>query len=452
MICKETIDKNNKIIQGFIEEFSLNKQPIPVTFRELLPEIKSSDRYTHQIHSYPAKLLAHIPYLFVNNTIFSQEKDYILDPFNGSGTVMLEGLLANRNTLGADANPLARLIAEVKVSKLNKEELINLSNDIISKAKKYKKAKHPDVIHCEFWFPQKTIESLSKLLVAINKIKNEANKKFMLVCFSNCIKKVSYADPRISVPVKLNPDRYEDNSKEKQKVIDRIKNLENCNVYEKFHLIVLENIKRSEELNKVIKVDSIAKVISSDARRITTSLNSNKLLPDSSVQLIITSPPYAGAQKYIRASSLNLGWTELAHVNELHDLDSKNIGRENYKKSEINITKTGIKDADLLISKINKIKPERANIVCTYLHEMKDAIDEMIRVLKTNGYLVLIVGNNKVCNSEFNTQHYLTEYVINQGLKLKFKLIDDIRSYGLMTKRNKTADVISREWILVFEK
>jgi len=37
-------------------------------------------------------------------------------------------------------------------------------------------------------------------------------------------------------------------------------------------------------------------------------------------------------------------------------------------------------------------------------------------------------------------------------LNLEFKLIDDIASYGLMTKRNKTADIISREYILVFKK
>lgn len=452
MVSKEIIEKNNKIIQGFIDGFSLNKEPIPVSFRELLPEIKSSDRFTHQIHSYPAKLLAHIPYLFVNNTIISKENDYVLDPFNGSGTVMLESLLANRNSFGADANPLARLIAEVKVSKLEKEELINLSVDIIKKAKKYKKVKYPDVLNCEFWFPKKTIDSLSKLLTAINKIKNESNRKFMLVCFSNCIKKVSYADPRISVPVKLNPNRYKENSKEKQKIIDRIKSLDVCDIYEKFQSVVLENIKRTEQLNKIIKTNCIARIISNDARRITIALDNNRLLSKNSIQLIITSPPYAGAQKYIRASGLNLGWTKLALPSELHDLDKKNIGRENYKKNEIRISETGIKDADLLIEIINKIKPERANIVCTYLHEMKTAINEMIRVLKKNGYLVLIVGNNKVCDMEFNTQHYLTEYIITQGLELKFKLIDDIRSYGLMTKRNKTADIISREWILVFKK
>ena len=64
----------------------------------------------------------------------------------------------------------------------------------------------------------------------------------------------------------------------------------------------------------------------------------------------------------------------------------------------------------------------------------------------------MIIGNNKVCNLEFNTQEYLSKYIISKGLRLKFKLIDDIKSYGLMTKRNKTADIISREWVLVFNK
>ena len=99
-----------------------------------------------------------------------------------------------------------------------------------------------------------------------------------------------------------------------------------------------------------------------------------------------------------------------------------------------------------------KVNPKRAFIVCTYLNEMKEALNEMIRVIKSNGYLILIIGNNKVCNLEFNTQDYLTEYLLSRGLKLQFKLIDGIKSYGLMTKRNKTADIISREWILVFKK
>ena len=66
--------------------------------------------------------------------------------------------------------------------------------------------------------------------------------------------------------------------------------------------------------------------------------------------------------------------------------------------------------------------------------------------------MIIIIGNNTVCGRPFNTQEYLTTYIKSKGLSLQFKLIDDIKSYGLMTKRNKTASRISCEWILVFKK
>ena len=62
------------------------------------------------------------------------------------------------------------------------------------------------------------------------------------------------------------------------------------------------------------------------------------------------------------------------------------------------------------------------------------------------------IGNNTVCNLSFNTQDYLTTYLESKGMTLEFKLIDDIKSYGLMTKRNSTANKISCEWVLILKK
>ena len=403
---KEQISKrNNEIIEKFIKDFSIDKKPIEVSFRNLVPEIKNIDRYTHLIHSYPAKLLVHIPYFFLNNTFFSKEGDNVLDPFNGSGTVLLESIIANRKAFGADANPLARLIAEVKVSRYDTKSLADITSILVSKSKMQNEARVPDVVNCDFWFPNKTKQQLSMLLATINDLQDESVRKFMLVSFSNCVKKVSYADQRISVPVKLNPNRYEKGSTENLKINERLNYLENINVFDKFSSIVFENIERFKELEKAIPNNYIAEIISKDARVL------SKKLEDNSIQLIITSPPYAGAQKYIRASSLNLGWTELAKTNELRILDKKNIGRENYRKSEIRIEKTGINAADELIEKVFRVNPSRAYIICNYLIEMKVALSEMYRVIKKNGFLVLVVGNNKVCNLEFNTQEYLTDFL-----------------------------------------
>ena len=135
------------------------------------------------------------------------------------------------------------------------------------------------------------------------------------------------------------------------------------------------------------------------------------------------------------------------------ELDKQNIGRENYKKEEYKILKkTEIKSADYLLQKIFDINPLRAFIAANYLIEMADAFKESARVLKKNKYLVLIASNNVVCNYEFKTKEYLKEIIIKLGFTLECEMIDDIKSYGLMTKRNKTASIISSEYILIFKK
>ena len=450
--AEEPIQNYNQLIENYIKQYSINKKPIEVSFRTKIAGLKNNDRFTHLIHSYPAKLLMHIPYFFLNNTIFSKEGDTVLDPFCGTGTVLLEAMLAKRKPLGADANPLARIISNVKTQKLDEKKLKKTLTQIVYRSKKYKRVNIPDVVNIDHWFSKRNQKELASILKAIKSIKDDLYRSFFLVSFSNCVKKVSYADPRISVPVKLNPDRFKEDRLKYMEVKKSIKKIDEIDVYEKYRTVSIQNIQRLITLNKIDYKTYNSRVISSDARCLTGSINSKTKFKGNSVQLILTSPPYAGAQKYIRSSSLNLGWTEMATTYELLGLDNNNIGRENYKNSDLVIKSTGINRADKLIKKIVKIDKVRAKIIAQYLIEMELAINESIRVLKKDGFFVLIVGNNKVCNNEFNTQEYLTEIIEKKGLKLLFKLIDDIKSYGLMTKRNKTADIISREWVLVFKK
>jgi hypothetical protein len=211
--------------------------------------------------------------------------------------VLLEGAIAKRKVIGADANPLAQLVSEVKTFKYNTNELELTLKKIIHSAKKYKKFTTPDVVNMEYWFSENTIIELSKIFTAIDKIEDLRTKQFMLVSFSNCVKKVSFADPRVSVPVKLNSNRYKARSTKKRDTIDRIKSLEFINVFEKFKTITEDNIRRFKELEKLKGLKKSKKVISNDARNLTISINSKKLLNENSVQLVITSPPYASAQK-----------------------------------------------------------------------------------------------------------------------------------------------------------
>lgn len=444
-------ESNEKLTEYFVQKYSETDMPIPISFRDLFSKMNRSDRYTHLIHTYPAKLLAHIPYFFLNNTYFSKEGDTVLDPFCGTGTVLLEANLAGRNALGADANPLARMIASVKTKRLNDDRLNAILKTLIHRAKLFRNVEYPNVVNRDFWFSASTQFQLAKIRRAINELPNDEYKAFFEVCFSNCIKKVSYADPRIAVPVKLNPDRFEKGSEQYKKIKNRISELKSVDVLNKFKTICSDNIARVNKLSCISSKIS-SKIISENAQTLTAAIGNSALLNDSSIDMILTSPPYAGAQKYIRSSSLNLGWLGLTETEDLKSLDKRSIGRENYLSTEIKEIKTGINSADMLLKKLFPLNKQRAYIVGNYLLEIKVALDESIRVLKNGGYFIIVIGNNKVCNCEFNTQEYLTEYVEGKGLELQFKLIDDIKSYGLMTKRNKTADIISREWILVFKK
>ncbi|PSV35335.1 DNA methyltransferase [Photobacterium sp. GB-210] len=438
----------------FFSAYEVEKKPIEVNFRDLVDWVPYSDSYTHYIHSYPAKLIKHIPIFFLNSKILLPEsKSLVLDPFCGSGTVLLESLLAGHSAIGCDANPLARLIARVKTTRLEAKELHRTKASIMLKARRLRKVIPLNVVNIEHWFSKNTIKQLSQLYRSINEICTGEELEFFLATFSSIVKKVSYADPNLSVPVKIKPEKYV-NIDIKERMSNKLLELKNIDVISLFGNQVDKNTNRISLLEKVSSYDVTANVVSEDARRITKSLdNSAELLEPNSVDFIVTSPPYAGAQKYIRSSSLSLGWLGLCEEKSLRDYEKLNIGREHYSKSEyVESIRFGLADIDTFFDEVEKENPLRAHINSNYLKEMESAISEMYRVLKKDKYCVIVIGNNEVCGRKFETQKYIRLLAERLGFSTKLVLVDDIHSRGLMTKRNKTASIINSEWILVFKK
>ncbi len=454
-VCQKMTDF---LLNGLLKQYRETGQPLCVSFRNMLDWLRSPDRATHLIHPYPAKLLMHIPHFFLANNILSKPGDTVLDPFSGTGTVLLEALLAGRNAIGADSNPLARLITKVKTSPIPVNILTDNINNLITRIPSKPHIKPPDVVNLKKWFSPPVIKHLVCILEAIKKTEDPDIRDFFLVCFSKCIRAESLADPRLSVPVKLRIDKYPERHWFREKAVDHYLNrLKNKNVISNFLKIVKENADRMAALNSLLSHKVKAEIICSDARNLVYEFinNGNPLqkLPDSSVQVIITSPPYAGAQKYIRSSSLSLGWLEMCSTKELRLYERATIGREHYYKIEYDHPIiTGIDDADNILKDIRLINPLRAHIAGNYLIEMRDAFKEMTRSLKPGGYLVIVAGNNRVCGNEFLTKDFLKTILEELGLIIILMLIDDIRSRGLMTKRNKTASLITKEWVMVFQK
>ena len=432
----------SQVLSNLIDNYKFTKTNQVVSFRDLVFWLNQKERATHYIHSYPGKLLPHIVHFFLSAYSFLPENSIILDPFSGTGTITLEAYLSGRNSLYADSNPIARLITSSKTNNIDISMVENLLRKIKKNCKSNKKYNIPDVININYWFTKEIIIKLSKIKTALDKIEDSNEKDFLLVSFSSIIKKLSLADPRLSVPV----HRYDDLELDPDE-----------DVIDIFNNQVLVNLKRYKSFLDISNIKLTSKCVGDDARHLKVSGHWNNIqareLTEKSIDIIITSPPYAGAQKYIRATCLNIGWLGLSPTTELIELDRKNIGSERLKKSDYSELKlTNINVADLKLKRLFKINPERTAIVSNYINDMKKAIDEMHRILKINGVVLIVIGNNNVCGEIFKSSTYLLEYFQEKGFNIELLLTDKIKSWSLMTKRNITANIITHEKIMMLRK
>lgn len=424
-----------------IARFNSEGSAVEVNFRQLISSDGGTSKSAHAIHPYPAKLLIHIPQFFLA-ALPTVAGSALLDPFCGSGTVLYEGALAGLRPVGSDSNPLARLVTRAKLTPLNREVARRQLEEVMAA---YPSASPdiPDVVNRNYWFSDRISDSLGKLKTAIQRSVSETLRPVFDVSFSATVRRVSYADPRLSVPVKINPDRSAKYGAKGDEVIRRFARLAEIDVGALFWSIASQNIQRCSELGQRFAADRPE--IFSDAR----SLG----LADASVGLAITSPPYVGAQKYVRASSLSLGWLGLTPACKLRPIERQSIGREHLAADEaLEPLGTGVVEADSLLEEILKRNPLRARIAQRYLLEMRDALSELSRVMRHDGSLVLVVGPNLVCGLEFPTPFFLQKIAEELGFSTQLHLLDSIDSRGLMTKRNRTAGLIQQESVFLLKR
>ena len=262
-----------------------------VKFRDVDGGVGRRDSATHWIHWYPAKMFHRIPQAILSS-LSPQSQLVILDPFCGSGTVLLEGILRGHDVLGIDVNPVARLISRVKTNPIDHRHLRRHVAAILRRARASPITVTKNAT-LDFWFKPRIRAVLHNIFHSISKIDHPGCREFFEITFSSVIRQTSLADPRIPPPVKLRAERSETANRKYRNDLERASNLRVPDVYELFSGAVEANLYRMKELSGTRDLGR-ATILPNDVEAAKTGL------PCASVDLVMTSPPYCGCSRNMR--------------------------------------------------------------------------------------------------------------------------------------------------------
>lgn len=417
--------------------YASGSAPLAVSFRNLVGPLPAHD-LTHSVHPYPARLVRHLPRFLLNCDQLGSPGTLVLDPFCGSGTVLVEAMSRGRPAWGVDANPFARLLSQVKTTPLERREIDAAAHRAITEAKRRRAVSPPDVVNIGRWFTNPSISVLARFRAAIDATADENLRNALLVALSLAADRLSLRDRRIPVPVRRADADHLCN------VDDTARSWQQLERSLSFVAAGVQLLSRLHDRAAVA-------VFGSDARRLQASVSQGEMQRPT---LAVTSPPYGAAQKYIRSSSLSIGWLGLADSSGLSALERKNIGREHMTRSDLSsppsVGSAAVQEA---ISRISARSEIRGAVYANYFNDMDLALEAIHEVLTPGGHLALVAAPNFVAGEILPTPDLLRDLAMRNGFSLVLEVCDRIRGRSLMTKRAASSGPpIDSEHVLLFRK
>jgi DNA modification methylase len=132
---------------------------------------------------------------------------------------------------------------------------------------------------------------------------------------------------------------------------------------------------------------------------------------DQSVDLIVTSPPYANAIDYMRAHKFSLVWLGQSVAN-LSRLRAEYIGSERLAGAGYAALPDG---PETIIRKLAERDGNKASILRKYYSEMQRVMSEMYRVLRDGSASIIVVGTSTMRDLDVQTHHCLADIAAELG-------------------------------------
>jgi len=415
----------------------LNKTKIDPSWSFSDKTRKDTAYITHGYHRYPAKFIPQIVSRLAEK--YTREGDFIVDPFGGCGTTLVESKVMGRPSIVVDINPVAVLITKAKITPIDPVKIEKAFTAIKNRLETYSektRVKAPEHERIDYWFKPEEKRTLAFIFAEISKIKDQDIQDFFFCGFSNILKNCSIWLQKSNKPTR---DFEKKPSEPIKTFLKQIK------------MMLRGNARLFELLSKKGYLKVPSKVICTDARKIPAK--------DNSVSLIVTSPPYVTSYEYADLHQLTALWLE--YTKDLSDFRKRFIGTSYHNKKDLTLNSTIAENIRKELLEKNK---KTAEEVSTYFSEMNQVFIEMKRILKKGGKTCIVIGNTSLKGVEILNAEVFAEQLQNLGLKIADIIKREIPSKNLPSVRDEKTgrfagindknkvSVYPTEYILIMEK
>lgn len=381
---------------------------------------------THGLHRFAAKYIPRVPAWALEE--FADKNSVVLDPFCGSGTTLVEALHHCRHSFGIDCDPLACLMAAAKTTATRPARILALGQRLRQTWRgpaRRLEPPMPGLVNFTHWFSETAWGHLQSLLAAIGELQCPLEeRRFFLCVFSSILRRVSNADDQTQKtyvsgtlakrPPEVVPTFW--------KAFDRA-------------------LAGWRDLELYRLPGARTAVIEGDAADI--------LLPGSSIDLIVTSPPYLDSVDYMYNFMLEYFW--LGPLLGVKDRQTFNrmrravIGAKNPAPGALpplpGCLAGLISEGDLL--------PARLPATRAYCRDMARHFAAACRVLRPKGYYVLVIGNSQTKKGVLPLHDALIRLAADAGLAFEKAFAYRIRRHYMKFPRKGRGGIITMDWVIV---
>lgn len=390
-----------------------------------LPQSRCLRYGPHGLHEYRGKFFPQLVRSLINKSGI-ERGSIVFDPMCGSGTTLVEAASLGMRAVGMDMNPLSVLMTKAKVGSLGiqydeLERAFESFCDELERGVTYRESPWRDAQDEDYlakWFHPHVIQELDHISGLIQKITDPNISQLFKISLSNILRTVSH-----------------------QKLVDlrvrrEVKDIATNETITKFRVEVERSVKSMVaflQFGELCDTGSTT-VLEHDAR----TLLEHNLVSEQSVDLVVTSPPYATALPYLDTDRLSLSYLGLLPRRNHRSRDFLMIGnREISEKVRVQQWQRYIDNRASLPSAvqelIEKIESEnntaevgfrRKNLgalLSKYFFDMNDVLDQIFRCLKLDGSAYLVVGNNRTTTPVGLVEIETAQFLLLMAEKIGFK-------------------------------